>query len=281
VGAVRDLTIDGAVGPLQARHYAPAAAAADAPLLVYYHGGGFVIGDLDTHDAPCRMLCADGAQHVLSVAYRLAPEHPFPAAVDDALAAFRWARTHAASLGAGAARVTVGGDSAGGNLAAVVSQLAARAGDPPVAQLLVYPVTDGVERRPSDALFDEGWFLSQRDRRAFAAHYHGSVPVAPGDARLAPLRAADLSGLPPALVVTAGFDILRDEGEAYAEALRAAGTPVRALRVRGFGHGFLHVATVLPGARRAMREVAAAWRALLADGARSDTTITAAARGAA
>jgi acetyl esterase len=231
---------------------------------VYFHGGGFVIGDLETHDAPCRMLCADGAQHVLSVAYRLAPEHPFPAAVDDAVAALGWAQAHAASLGADPSRVAVGGDSAGGNLAAVAAQRAAHEGRPPIAQLLVYPVTDGVERRPSDALFDEGWFLSQADRGTFAMHYHGAVAVAPDDPRLAPLRAPDLSGLPPALVVTAGFDILRDEGEAYAEALRAAGTSARTLRVTGFGHGFIHVATVLPGARRAMRDVAAAWRAVLA-----------------
>lgn len=286
VGAVRDLTIPGPGGPLRARHYAPPAGIAEgAPLLVYYHGGGFVIGDLETHDLPCRLLCRDGAQHVLAVDYRLAPEHPFPAAPDDAHAAFRWARVHAAALGADPARVAVGGDSAGGNLAAGVAlvaaaEAAAHPGDAawaaPVAQLLIYPVTDGVGRWPSEALFDAGWFLSMDDRRAFARHYLGGVRVTPGDPRVAPLRAPSLAGLPPALVVTAGFDVLRDEGEAYAHALAAAGTPTRLLRVAGFGHGFVHLPTILPGARAAMRDVAAAWRAVLAAAIATSATGTSA-----
>ena len=285
VGAVHELTIPGAAGPLAARHYAPPRAAGDAPapLLVWLHGGGFVIGDLETHDLPCRLLCRDAGQHVLSVAYRLAPEHPFPAGLDDACVALRWARAHAAALGADPARVTIGGDSAGGTLATVAARLAARAGEPPLAQLLVYPAVDvapgvagdGRAPRPSERLFAEGFFLSMRDRLAFGRHYVGRDPAArgltrPDDPRIAPLRAPDLGGLPPALVVTAGFDVLRDEGEAYAAALAAAGTPARLLRVAAFGHGFLHVAGVSRAAREAMRDVAAAWRAVV-DAAAADT----------
>lgn len=262
VAAVRDLEIPGGAGqPLRLRHYAPDAAG-QRPLTVYLHGGGFVIGDLETHDEPCRILCRHGRMHVLAVEYRLAPEHPLPAAIDDARAALRWAQDHAAELGADADRIGMGGDSAGANLATVVS-LQTRAARPPAAQLLIYPPTDSRTERPCQALYGAGYFLDQADRDAFDAHYLGGTGVDGGDWRVSPLYATDLSGLPPALLVTAGFDLLRDEGEAYGEALEAAGSPVRRLRLEAHGHGFLHMTGISPGARAAMEEVAAAWREVL------------------
>ncbi|HEX2191312.1 MAG TPA: alpha/beta hydrolase [Longimicrobiaceae bacterium] len=262
VGAVRDFEVAGPGGPLRLRHYAPAGDG-PRPLTVYLHGGGFVIGDLDTHDEPCRLLCRHGGTHVLSVDYRLAPEHPFPGALEDARAALRWAREHAAALGADPARVAVGGDSAGGSLAAVAARLAGEEGGAPAAQLLVYPATDSVTPRPSQALFGDGFFLDQADRDAFSRHYLAGTGVDGTDPRVSPLLAPDLSGLPPALVVTAGFDLLRDEGEAYAGALRAAGSPARLLRVPGQGHGFIHLTGINPDARAAMVRVAREWGALL------------------
>ncbi|HEX2091311.1 MAG TPA: alpha/beta hydrolase [Longimicrobiaceae bacterium] len=267
VGSVRDLEIPGEGGPLRVRHYAPPSAGGLRPLTVYLHGGGFVIGDLDTHDEPCRLLCRHGETHVLGVEYRLAPEHPFPAALHDAMSALRWARENAATLGADRERVAVGGDSAGGNLAAVAARLAAREGRAPAAQLLIYPATDMVTPRPSQTFFGEGFFLSQADRAAFTRHYLEGTGIGDADARVSPLLAPDLGGLPPALVVTAGFDLLRDEGEAYAEALRAADTPVREVHVPGQGHGFLHMTGVNPAARAAVVRTAREWRKVL-DGVR-------------
>ncbi|HEU0299730.1 MAG TPA: alpha/beta hydrolase [Longimicrobium sp.] len=261
VGAVRDLAIPGADGSLRLRHYAPAAEGAQ-PLTVYLHGGGFTIGDLDTHDEPCRILCRYGNLHVLSVEYRLAPEHPFPAGLDDARAALRWAQAHAAELDADPARVAIGGDSAGGNLAAVVA-LDTRDDAPPAAQLLIYPAIDSETERPSQALFGEGYFLSRGDRDAFSRNYLQGTGADGRDPRVSPIYAPDLSGLAPALVVTAGFDLLRDEGEAYAEALQSAGTPTRLTRIAGHGHGFLHMTGVAPTAREAMIQISRDWRALL------------------
>ncbi|HEV7591163.1 MAG TPA: alpha/beta hydrolase [Longimicrobium sp.] len=261
VGSVRDFDIPGPGGPLRVRHYLPDARK-PRPLTVYLHGGGYVIGDLDTHDEACRILCRHAGVHVLSVDYRLAPEHPFPAALDDTLAALRWAQAHAAELGADPARIAVGGDSAGGNLAAVAAQLTVR-DRPPFAQLLIYPPTDSETRRPSQTLFSEGWFLSQGDRDTFARHYLEGTGVTGRDPRVSPLLATELSGLAPALVVTAGFDILRDEAEAYRDALEEAGTTARLTRISGHGHGFLHMTGVSPGARAAMVRMAEDWRALL------------------
>jgi acetyl esterase len=262
VAAVRDLEAPGPGGPLRMRHYAPHATS-PRPLTVYLHGGGFVIGDLDTHDEPCRLLCHHANVHVLSVEYRLAPEHPFPASVEDARAAVGWARANAAALGADPSRVAVGGDSAGANLSAVAAALAAREAAAPVAQLLVYPPTDATTARASHALFGEGYFLTQRDREAFTRAYLAGDEAARHDTRVSPLRNPDLAGLPPALVATAGFDLLRDEGEAYAQALSAAGVPVRARRFEGLGHGFIHLTGVCPAARRAMLDIAREWRELL------------------
>jgi acetyl esterase len=259
VAAVRDLEIAGATGPLRARHYAPHGGS--GPLTVYLHGGGFVIGDLDTHDEPCRILCRHAGVHVLSVEYRLAPEHPFPAAVEDAAAALGWAQTNAATLGADSTRVSIGGDSAGANLSAVISRLTSGA-KPPLAQLLIYPPTDGITPRRSYELFGEGFFLSRRDSAAFGRLYAGTVR-GDGDARRSPLHAPDLSNLPPALVITAGFDLLRDEGEAYAQALSSAGNVTRLQKYPSLGHGFIHLTGVCPAARRAMVAIAHEWRTLL------------------
>jgi acetyl esterase len=264
VGSVRDLTIEGAAGPLRARHYAPAEPGGPHPLLVYYHGGGFVIGDLDTHDGPCRMLARHAGVHVLSVDYRMGPEDRFPAAVDDARAALRWACAHAGELGADPSRVCVGGDSAGGNLAAVVSWLATHDGGPaPVFQLLVYPVADLSEKRPSHRHFAEGFLLTDAEMDWFRENYVASEEDR-RDPRVSILLADDLSGLPPALVVTAGFDPLRDEGDALAARLREAGNVVAHRRFTGLIHGFFNMSGASRVSRDAVVEIAGATRALLA-----------------
>jgi acetyl esterase len=257
VATVRDFEIDGPAGPIPVRHYAPEADT--GLLLVYLHGGGFMLGDLATHDEPCRMLCHYGQQHVLAVDYRLAPEHPFPAGLEDTLAALAWAQEHAASLGASPERIGIGGDSAGGNLAAVASAHAER---PPAAQLLIYPATDAVSRRASEVLFGESYFLTSADRETFTRLYLEGSGVERADPRVSPLLATNLSGLPPALVVTAGFDLLRDEGEAYAEALRQSGVPVVLCRFPGLVHGFIHLTGLVTAAREAMTETSESWRSL-------------------
>lgn len=236
---VTELSIPGPAGTIPARLYRPTTPEAHSPLLVFYHGGGFVIGDLDTHDDLCRLICRDGGITVLSVDYRLAPEHKAPAAADDAYAAFRWVTEHAAELGVAADRIAVGGDSAGGNLAAVVSQRARNAGaPPPVLQLLIYPVVDVCSETRSKTLFADGYFLTARDMDWFMDHYLGGASVDRTDPEVSPLLADDLSGLPPALVLTGGFDPLRDEGDRYAEALRNAGVPVDLRQERSLIHGF-------------------------------------------
>jgi acetyl esterase len=268
VRSVEDLEIDAAI-PLRARHYAPPEPGGPHPLLVYYHGGGFTYGDLDTHDGVCRILCRHGGAHVLAVDYRLAPEHPFPAAVDDARAALRWAFANTGPLGADPGRVGVGGDSAGGNLAAVVSQLAASDGGPaPALQLLVYPATDITTRHRSRELFREGFLLTDPEMDWFTDNYLGTARTHASDPRASPLLADDLSGLAPAFVVTAAFDPLRDVGEAYAAALRAAGTPVTLRRFPGFIHGFINGAGVSRTARDALVEIAGVIRAMF-----SSTTV--------
>ena len=263
VGAVRDLTVEGAAGPLAARHYAPEEPGGPHPLIVFFHGGGFVIGDLDTHDAPCRLLCRHAGAHVLAVDYRLAPEHPFPAAVEDGRAALRWATAHAAELGADPDRVAVAGDSAGGNISAVVAWQAAREGGPaPVLQVLVYPATNMVEPTRSHELFGGGFLLTRELLEWFAAQYIAGAD--PSDPRLSILGADDLHGVAPALVATAGFDPLRDEGEAYADRLRAAGTPVVLRRFPGLIHSFFNAVGTSRVSREAVIEIAGAARALLA-----------------
>jgi len=268
VGAVRDLTIpvegDGDdARTLALRHYAPDEPAG-APLLVFLHGGGFVLGDLETHDNVCRLLCRAGRMHVLAVDYRLAPEHPFPAAILDARAALGWAQRNALALGADPSRVAIGGDSAGGNLATVVSQLTVAERAPaPVAQLLIYPACDRVGDWPSLGTYAEGFMLTRDDIDWFHEQYVETAGADRGDPRVSPLRARDLSGQPPALVVTAAFDPLRDEGEAYAEALRAAGSRVVLRREASLIHGFANYLALSRPAYDAMRTIAGELRALV------------------
>jgi acetyl esterase len=263
---VEPLEVPGQGGPIPARFYIPGGLPAEAPtpLLVYYHGGGWVIGDLDTHDGVCRFLAAAAGVAVLSIGYRLAPEHPFPAPVEDAWAGFAWAAANAAALGADPSRIAVGGDSAGGNLAAVVSLLArAGGGAMPAMQLLIYPVTDSAENPPSRKLFAEGFLLTKGDMDEFERCY-----LPPGtdatDPRISVLQAPDLSGLPPAYVATAGFDPLRDEGEAYALRLREAGVRTALRRHPGLVHSFAHLTAVSRTSRGAMLEMAGALRLGLA-----------------
>jgi acetyl esterase len=264
VAAVEDLTVDGAAGSLPARLYRPAHDRRARPLVVYYHGGGWVVGDLDTHDGACRFLARTADVGVLSVDYRLAPEHRFPAAVDDAVAAFRWAVGAAARLGFDADRLAVAGDSAGGNLAAVVSWVTTRNGGPaPAGQLLIYPVTDLSTKHPSYALFSTGFFLTAAEMDWYRGHYLPSEDAA-RDPRASPLLAPDLTRLPPAIVLTAGFDVLRDEGEAYAERLRAAGVPVDVRRLPGLIHGFCNTTPTSRGAHEAMTDASRRLATLLA-----------------
>lgn len=262
VGAVADLAFEGPGGELRARHYAPLEPG-PRPLLVYYHGGGFTYGDLDTHDALCRMLCRDAGVHVLALDYRLAPEHRFPAAVEDAAAALAWAFEHAERLGADGSAIAVGGDSAGGNLAAVIARQASGERFRPAGQLLIYPVTDFTARRRSRELFGEGFLLSNAEMDWFEANYLGPGAAQASDARASPLLAPDLGGLAPAIVVTAGFDPLRDEGEEYAAALARAGTPVVLRRFPRYTHAFLNAAGVSPACRAAVAEIGGMLRALL------------------
>lgn len=267
VATVRDLDVAGATGLLSARHYAPSARGSEAaPLLVFLHGGGFVIGDIETHDEPCRVLCQYGGMHVLSVAYRLAPEHPFPGAVDDSVAALRWAQDNAAALGANPSMVCVGGDSAGGNLAIVAALQLAREGRATAAQLLIYPTTDANAKLPSATLFASGFLLERGDMIAFSRHYLSGERAAIDDPRVSPLRAPDLALSPPTVIVTAGFDPLRDEGDAFAAALRAVGVTVHARPASGLVHGFLHMTTVVPEAKRVLIDLAVTLRAVVTAG---------------
>jgi acetyl esterase len=261
--AVRDVSIPGPAGPIGARHYRPGRPGT-AALLVYFHGGGFVFGDLDGFDAFCRQICHGAGVHVLSVDYRLAPEHKAPAAVDDAYAAFRWASEHAEELGADPGRVAVGGDSAGGALAAVVSQLARDSGGPrPCLQLLNYPITELNAETRSRTLFASGFLLTRDDMDFFHRQYLGGSGLEPTDPRISPLLADDLSGLPPAVVVTAGFDPLRDEGNHYAAALADAGVAVDLRQYGSMIHAFINFGGLGGGCSNAIADIASALRTQL------------------
>lgn len=260
---VRDITLPGPAGDIAARHYRPAGGGAK-PLLVFYHGGGFVLGDLESYDAVCRLTCRDADVAVLSIAYRLAPEHPAPAAVDDAYAAFCWAHDHAEELGGLPGRVAVGGDSAGGNLAAAVSLLARDGGGPaPILQWLLYPVADCTAATRSRTLFGDGFLLTKHDMDWFTAQYLGCSQLDPTDPRVSPLLAGDLSGLPPALVAVAGFDPLHDEGRQFATALREAGVEVDLRRLPSMTHGFMNLFPLGGGSATATAGLISALRAHL------------------
>ncbi|NUT47246.1 MAG: alpha/beta hydrolase [Saccharothrix sp.] len=255
--AVRPLSLDG-VG---ARFYEPTGLAAGSPLLVFYHGGGWVSGDLDSHDNLCRFLAVEGGVRVLAADYRLAPEHPFPAAADDARTAFEYAVRHADELNVDPRRIALGGDSAGGNLAAVT---ALHAGEvKPVFLLLFYPAVDASARRRSRELFGRGFFLTDDKMDWFLDHYAPSRDTHT-DPRLSVLLAEDLSALPPTYLATAGFDPLRDEGEAFAEKLARQGVPVVLRRHEGLFHGYANVLGVGGVFREAVAEAVGSLRTGLA-----------------
>lgn len=265
LAAVRALTIPGPGGPIPARLYTPTAlrqADGMSPCLVFFHGGGWVIGDLDSHDVVCRTLAHEGEMLVLAVDYRLAPEHKFPAAPDDAFAAVRWIADNAVALNIDAARLVVGGDSAGGNLSAVAAIEARDAGGPKLAgQLLIYPATDFRMDHPSHREPETSCLLTHDVIRWFAAHYlSGAVDVEHW--RASPARVRDLAGLPPAFVLIAGADPLRDEGDEYARRLSDAGVPVTLKTYSGQFHGFITMGKILPKATEALTEIGAWLRAL-------------------
>ena len=267
IAETRDLQASGPQGPIPLRLYQPLPAAqrkAPPPVLVYYHGGGWVIGSIDSADGACRTLCMNSKAVVISVDYRLAPEHKYPAPVEDAYEAFTWVAANAASLGIDPARIAVGGDSAGGNLAAVTALMARDRKGPAICfQMLIYPVTHHSYGTPSIRENGNGYLLTEASMRWFWGHYltrdlDGMDPYA------SPLLAPDLSGLPPALVQTAGYDPLRDEGEAYAQRMKEAGVQVECVRYDGLIHGYFGMQARVDAARKAHDDAGAALRAAFA-----------------
>jgi acetyl esterase len=270
--AVADGAVAGAAGPLRARVYRPERL--PAPTVVYFHGGGWVAGDIDTHDRQARTLAIEVGAVILSVDYRRPPETRFPGTFDDCLAATRWAAAHVAELGGDASRVGVAGDSAGGNLAAAVAQACRHGGPPLAAQLLAYPAVDVAgnyrsatenAKYPSRAENASGYFLTLEVMQWFADQYIAAAGAGL-DPRASPLRAADLSGLPPAVICTAGFDPLRDEGEAYARALQRAGVPVAYYCERTLIHGFFGMGAASPAAAEAAQRIRSAFKTMLSSG---------------
>ncbi|RZQ65407.1 alpha/beta hydrolase [Amycolatopsis suaedae] len=256
----REVVIPGTGGNLDATLYTPAGLPAPSGLLVFFHGGGWVIGTRASHDGAARFLAQHAGVRVLSVEYRLAPEHPFPSAADDAVDAFNYAHAKAADLGADPDRIAVGGDSAGGNLAAVTALLTSRGDGPaPAFQLLFYPAVDLSARRRSREIFGDGFFLTDEHMDWFANHY-APPGVDRTDVRMSPLLADDHTGLPPAYIATAGFDPLRDEGEAYAAKLTEAGVPVALSRQEDLIHGYINFLGVGRRFREATAEAAGALR---------------------
>jgi acetyl esterase len=260
VASVRDLEARGPAGPIPLRSYRPAGSQADAalPVLVYYHGGGWVIGDLDTHDVICRTLCNAARCAVFSVEYRKAPEAPFPAAVDDCFASLNFISKNSNSLKINSAQIAVGGDSAGGNLATVIALMARDAGGPAISfQVLIYPGTDQRMDHPSIDRNGEGYLLTKKSMSYFRGHY---LPNQKDwlDWRASPLLAKSLKGLPPAYVLTAGFDPLVDEGKAYADRMRQEGVAVEYRNHPDMVHGFITMGRVLDAANSALADCAAA-----------------------
>jgi acetyl esterase len=264
VATAEDRTVPGPAGDLGVRVYTPHGQP-PFPIVVWFHGGGWVVGTLDSYDPVCRALAAAVPAVVVAVDYRLAPEHRYPAAVEDAYAATLWASRNAAELGGSQQRLAVAGDSAGGNLAAVVALGARDRGGPAVGfQLLVYPITDHGMDTASYRDNADGYYLTAAGMRWYWDHYLGGADGGAPDA--SPLRAAFFADLPPALVITADHDPLRDEGEAYGARLRAAGVPAAVSRYPGVVHGFFRWRAVTPAAEAAMQEAAAAVRAALPAG---------------
>ena len=259
IGKTEHAEASGPAGPIPLRIYTPVAAPnTGLPGLVYFHGGGFVLGDLESHDALCRLLANESGCRVVSVDYRLAPEHPFPAAVEDCFAALLWVEANSSAMGIDPNSIAVAGDSAGGNLAAVACLLAKQKGGPRIGfQLLIYPSTSFRHDSPSVLAFGSGYMLNQATIEWMVSHY---IPKEAdrGDMRLSPLAATDLKGLPPAYVVTAGFDPLHDEGAAYAQKLKAAGVPVVHVDYPSMIHGFFNMQGVLPLAGEAIAAAAGA-----------------------
>ena len=259
VGAVEDAEVPGAAGPLRARVYRPEGPG-PFPLVAFFHGGGWVIGDLDTHDNMARNVCRGAGAVVVSADYRLAPEHPFPAAADDAVAVARHLAAHGGEFG-GDGRLAVAGDSAGGNMAAVAAQALTRDGTPLAGQFLIYPAVDARGGYPSRAQNAKGYLLEDDTIDWFLGHYAGPSRDN-DDPRLSPLH-GDLAGLPPAVIVTAEYDPLRDEGEAYGKALEAAGVRADVRRCQGMIHGFFDMGAVSPAAAAAVAECCAAFGAVV------------------
>ena len=263
VGKVEAITIPGPGGALKARSYAPIAASGPLPVLIYFHGGGFVAGSLESHDGLCRLFAAEGGFKVIAVDYRLAPENTYPAAVDDAWAATLWIEQNASQLGIDATRVAVGGDSAGAMLAAIVTQIAREKGGVKLAhQLLMFPQVQIGGETSSMHEFAVGYFLERR-----AIEYFNSLYL-PADAdrnspRVSPLKTKDFAGLPPAYVMLGGYDPLHDEGMAYAEKLRAAGVKVTIADYPDMVHAFIYLQTVLTQAHDAVADAARAVKAAL------------------
>ncbi len=261
--STEDLVVAGPAGDVPVRVYRPEGADAPAPVCVFFHGGGWVIGSIETHDALCTALAARSGVVIVSVEYRLSPEAPYPAALDDCLAATRWVADNAAELAVDPRRLAVGGDSAGGNLAAAVAIRARDEGAPAIAfQLLVYPVLDHSFDQPSYVENAEGYFLTADGMRWFSSHYLGGT--SPTEPLAAPLHAPDLTGLPPALVLTAEFDPLRDEGEAYGARLSEAGVATTVRRYDGMVHGFVSMYALVDAGSRGLDECATALRQALA-----------------
>jgi len=257
----RDLSCPGPGGAVRLRLYRGlGAGAGPQPCLLFLHGGGWVVGDLDSHDQLCRELANRLAAVVVAVDYRLAPEHPFPAAAEDAAAALRFVAGQAGALGIDAARIAVGGDSAGGNLAAALCLMARDGQAPmPMFQILFYPVTDLAAESPAYGRFIEGYVLNAASMRWFIGHYVPD-PAARADWRASPARAGSLSGLPPAFLMTAGHDPLSDEGVAYARRLEAEGVPVSHLHISDQIHGFLTLGKAIPASAVTLGQAAAALR---------------------
>jgi len=265
IARIEDRTIPGPAQPIPVRVYWPETGR-KLPALVYFHGGGWVIGNLDQIDAQCRAIANGAGCVVINVDYRLAPEHKFPAAVDDAYAAVQYVADHAAGFNVDAGRIAVGGDSAGGNLATVACLIARDNHGPQIAfQLLVYPVTDYDDAQPSMSEFAEGYFLTRPMMNYFWGHYVAS----PAEARhphASPMNAQNLAGLPPAMVITAECDPIRDQGEAYGRRLQEAGVPVAMKRYAGAIHVFFNLGGIIDSGKEAVADAAAALKAAFAAG---------------